>query len=45
MDYSKVIDLDSLTLEDCIRFSTRNKYMVINDGKIVNIVVEEGYEV
>lgn len=41
MDYSKVIDLDSITLEDCERFYENDKRVIVNDGRIVNIVEEE----
>lgn len=40
MDYNKIIDLDSITLEDCERFYQNGKRVVINDGRIVN--VEDG---
>ena len=38
MDYSKVIDLDGITLEDCERFYANGKRLIINDGKVVDIV-------
>lgn len=41
MDYSKVIDLDSITKEDCERFYANGKRLIINDGRVVNIVEEE----
>lgn len=41
MDYSKVIDLDSITLEDCERFYTNGKRLIVNDGRVVNIVEED----
>ena len=41
MDYSKVIDLDDITLEDCERFYVNGKRLIINDGRIVNIVEED----
>lgn len=41
MDYSKVIDLDSITLEDCERFYVNGKRLIVNDGRVVNIVEEE----
>ena len=44
MDYSKVIDLDNITIEDCERFYENNKRLIINHGRIVDIV-EECYEV
>lgn len=41
MDYSKVIDLDSITLEDCERFYNNEKRLIVNDGRIVDIVEED----
>ena len=41
MDYSKIIDLDSITLEDCERFYANSKRLIVNDGRIVNIVEED----
>ena len=41
MDYDKIIDLDSITLEDCKRFYENGKRMIVNDGRIVDIVEEE----
>lgn len=42
MDYSKVIELDNVTLEDCVDlFEKRNTHTVINDGKIVNFEKEQ----
>lgn len=44
MEYDKIIDLDNITLEDCERFYDNNKSLIVNDGKIVD-VLEEDYEV
>lgn len=41
MDYSKVIDLDSITKEDCERFYTNGKRLIVNDGRVINIVEED----
>ena len=41
MDYSKVIDLDGITLEDCERFYANDKRLIINDGRIIDIVEED----
>lgn len=41
MDYSKVIDLDGITLEDCERFYANGKRLIINDGRVVDIVEED----
>ena len=41
MDYSKVIDLDGITLEDCERFYANGKRLIVNDGRVVNVVEEE----
>lgn len=41
MDYSKIIEMDNVTVEDCIDlFEKKNKRIIINNGKIVNF--EEG---
>ena len=37
MDYDKIIDLDNITLEDCIRLFYCEISIVINDGKIKNL--------
>ena len=41
MDYNKVIDLDGVTLEDCERFYANGKRLIVNDGRIIDIVEEE----
>ena len=41
MDYSKVIDLDGITLEDCDRFYANCKRLIVNDGRVVDIVEED----
>ena len=41
MDYNKVIDLDSVTLEDCERFYENGNRLIVNDGRVVNIVEED----
>lgn len=40
MNYDKIIDLDSLTLSDCERFYENNKRLIINDGKVIDIMEE-----
>ena len=41
MDYSTVIELDNITLEDClVLYEKKNVEIVINDGKVVNFVKE-----
>ena len=41
MDYSAVIELDEVTLEDCIDlYKKKNVRTVINDGKIINFEKE-----
>ena len=40
MDYNKVIDLDGVTLEDCERFYNNDKRLIVNDGRVVDIVEE-----
>lgn len=40
-DYSQVIELDEVTLEDClILLKNKNIYTIINDGRIINFVEE-----
>ena len=41
MDYSKVIDLDCITLEDCERFYSNGKRLIGNNGRAVDIMEEE----
>ena len=41
MDYSKVIDLNSITKEDCERFYANGKRLIINDGRVVAIVEKD----
>lgn len=37
MNYDQVIELDNVTLEDCIElFERKNKYVIINDGRIIS---------
>ena len=41
MDYEKIIDLDNLTISDCENFYNNGKRMIVNDGRIVDIVEED----
>ena len=41
MDYNKVINLDGVTLEDCERFYANGKRLIVNDGRVINIVEED----
>ena len=41
MDYSKVIDLNSSTLEDCEKLYNNGKRLIVNDGRIIDIVEED----
>ena len=41
MDYSKVIDLDGITLEDCERLYENGKKLIVNNGRVVDIVEED----
>ena len=41
MDYNKVIDLDGVTLEDCDRFYENGNRLIVNDGRVINIVEED----
>lgn len=41
MDYDTVIELDHVTLEDCIDlYEKKNMSTIINDGHIINFVKE-----
>lgn len=42
MDYSKIVELDNVTLEDCIDlYEKKGMYTIINDGRIVNFEKEK----
>ena len=42
MDYNNVIELDEVTLEDCINlYEKKGIATVINNGKVENFVEEE----
>ena len=41
MGYDNVIDYDNVTLADCERFYKNGKRMIVNDGRIVDIVEED----
>ena len=42
MNYENIIELDNITLEDCIDlYDEKNIYTIINDGRIINLVKEE----
>lgn len=34
MDYSKMIEMDNVTIEDCIDLFEKNKRIIINDVKL-----------
>ena len=41
MDYSTVIELDNVTLEDCLDlYEKKNTSVVINDGHVINFAKE-----
>ena len=40
-NYSQVLELDEITLEDCMNLFKYGKTMLIEDGRITNIL-EEG---
>ena len=41
MNYDAVIELDEVTLEDCINlYEKKNMSTIINDGHIINFVKE-----
>ena len=42
MDYSLILDLDNVTLDDCLNINNRRKLAItINDGRIINFDKEE----
>ena len=41
MNYEQVVELSEVTLEDCLNLYNVRKRVVINDGKIVNILDED----
>ena len=41
MEYDKIIDLDGITLKDCERFYENEKRLIVNDGRVVDIVEED----
>ena len=42
MNYENIIELDNITLEDCIDlYDKKNIHTIINDGRIINLVKEE----
>lgn len=42
MDYSKIIELDNVTLQDCLdMFNRKNMITIINDGRIINFEKEK----
>ena len=38
--YEKVLELENLTLDDCLALQSENFSVEINDGKITNLVKE-----
>lgn len=41
-DYSKMIELDNVTLEDCLDlYEKKGKVTLIEDGKVTNFIKEE----
>ena len=41
MDYSKIIEMDNLTIEDCQAFYDENISTVLHNGKVENMRCEE----
>ena len=42
MDYSTVIELDNVTLQDCVdMYKMKNMITICNDGKVVGFKKEE----
>lgn len=43
MDYSTVIELDNVTVSDCLDwYEKRRGYVEINDGRVVNLIDKDG---
>ena len=42
MNYDSILELDNLTLEDCVNiYKLENIYTVLNDGKLVGLRKEK----
>ena len=41
MDYSSIIELDNVTLQDCEDMYEKNMRTLIDDGRVVNFEKEE----
>lgn len=41
MDYSKIAELDMITIYDCYALYNEGYHLEINDGKIINLILEE----
>ncbi len=42
MDYDAVIELDNVTLEDCLDlYEKKSTYTIVNDGRVINFVKED----
>ena len=42
MNYDQVIELHDMTIDDCIKLMEYKKYVILNDGILKDIVLEEG---
>lgn len=42
MNYETIIDLDNVTIQDCMdMYNMKNMYVVIDNGKVVNFEKEQ----
>lgn len=42
MNYERILELDNVTLEDCVDlYERKNIYTIISDGRIVNLIKED----
>ena len=42
MDYNQIMELDNITIQDCIdMYNMKNMIAIINDGKVVGFKKEE----
>lgn len=45
MNYDSIMELDNLTLEDCVNiYKLENIYTIVNDGKLAGLRKEKGEE-
>ena len=40
INYDNFVELDDITLEDCLDLYNKNIFTIINDGRIINLMKE-----